>query len=75
MADINVERKQPSVWPWVIGLVVLALLIWVGVEMFRGDAGDGTTVIDSDTTAVSTPAPAPGAAADTMGIIPDTALP
>lgn len=81
MADINVERKQPSVWPWVIGLIVLALLIWVGLEMFRGNPGEGAAVIDADSTAVGAPAapgsavpPAP-AAADTMGVIPDTALP
>jgi hypothetical protein len=29
VADINVERKEGSVWPWIIGLVVLALLIWL----------------------------------------------
>ena len=28
MADINIERKRPSIWPWVVGLLVLALLIW-----------------------------------------------
>lgn len=37
MADINVERKGPSIWPWIIGLIVLALLIWALVEMFGGD--------------------------------------
>ena len=55
MADINVERKGPSVWPWVIGLLVLALLIWALVEMFDGGAepmltdplADTTTVLDT----------------------------
>ena len=42
MADINVERKGPSIWPWIVGLLVLALLIWALVEMFGGQ--DDTTV-------------------------------
>lgn len=36
MADIDVERKGPSIWPWIIGLIVLALLIWLLVELFGG---------------------------------------
>ncbi len=42
MADINVERKGPSIWPWIVGLIVLALLIWALMEMFGRD--DTTTV-------------------------------
>jgi hypothetical protein len=90
VADINVERKQPSVWPWVIGLIVLALVIWALVEMFGGNDGTAGMDVDADTTAVETPGattppaaapvpgpatPAPGAAVDTSGLIPDTALP
>lgn len=37
MADLEVERKGPSIWPWVIGLLVLALLIWALVELFEDD--------------------------------------
>jgi len=37
VADINVERKSPSVWPWIVGLIVLALLIWALLEMFGRD--------------------------------------
>lgn len=37
MADINVERKGPSIWPWVVGLIVLALLIWALTQMFGND--------------------------------------
>jgi len=55
VADINVERKGPSIWPWIIGLIVLALLIWALVEMF----GDRTqpVVADprADTVVVDTP--------------------
>ena len=43
MADVRVEhrerpeRKGPSIWPWIIGLLVLALLIWAIAEMVGGD--------------------------------------
>ena len=37
MADINVERKGPSIWPWIIGLIVVALLIWALAEMLGDD--------------------------------------
>jgi hypothetical protein len=48
VADINVERKGPSIWPWIVGLIVLALLIWALVEMFGRD--DTTTrVVPGDT--------------------------
>ncbi len=60
MADINVERKSPSVWPWVLGLIVLALVIWAVSEMFRGGGVDTGTV--GDTTAVEAPAGGMGAA-------------
>ena len=46
MANINVERKRTSVWTWVIGLVVAALLVWALVALFGGNdaAVDGTPV-------------------------------
>ena len=49
MADINVERKQRSIMPWILGLLVLALLIWLLASMFNRDdeattTGDETTV-------------------------------
>lgn len=47
MADINVERKGPSIWPWVIGLLVLALLIWAIAEMVDTDE-DVTEVAETD---------------------------
>lgn len=35
MADINVERGNgPSIWPWIIGLIVLALIIWALTQIF-----------------------------------------
>ena len=37
MADIDVERKQGRIWPWIIGLIVLALLIWALWALFDRD--------------------------------------
>jgi hypothetical protein len=37
MADINIDRKRASVWPWILGLIVLALLIWALYELFDRD--------------------------------------
>ena len=39
MANIEIERKSGmGVWPWVIGLIVAALLVWVLVGSFGDDA-------------------------------------
>lgn len=54
MADINVERKQRSIWPWIVGLLVLALLIWLLASMFNGD--DEATTTGGDETRVEAPA-------------------
>ena len=61
MAEINVERKGPSVWPWIVGLLVVALLIWLLVEMFGND--DEPVVADEPTVGflVAPTAPAPAA--------------
>jgi hypothetical protein len=58
VADLNVERKGPSIWPWVVGLIVLALIIWALTQMFRGDDR-------ARTTPATTPADTPAAVADT----------
>lgn len=65
MADINVERKGPSIWPWIIGLLVLALLIWAIAEMVDTDQAEvaGVEQVEEPVAAVPTPAPvtpAPG---------------
>lgn len=62
MADINVERKGPSIWPWIIGLLVLALLIWAIAEMVSTDQEQVATETQAPPAAVPAPAPAPGAA-------------
>jgi hypothetical protein len=67
VADINVERKGPSIWPWIVGLIVLALIIWALTQMFRDD---------TRTTPV-TPVDTPAATVDTAPAFgtppPDTA--
>lgn len=57
MADINVERKRPSIWPWVVGLIVLAFLIWAIAEMVDRDPVAGDPV--DEPAAVPAPEPAP----------------
>lgn len=65
MADIDVERKKASIWPWIIGLLVLALLIWALMEMFESDEPE---VVGTDP--VAAPVVMPDAAAPM-----DTAMP
>lgn len=48
MADIQVERKGPSIWPWIVGLLVVALLAWALIEMFgREDLPHQPVVADT----------------------------
>lgn len=37
MADIDIQEKKGSIWPWVIGLLALVLVVWVGMEMLGAD--------------------------------------
>jgi hypothetical protein len=45
VAEIETQRKGPSVWPWIIGLIVLALLVWALAELFTGG---GEPVVPAD---------------------------
>ncbi len=61
MADIDVERKSgPPAWMWIVGLILLALIIWAIVSMMGRD--DTRTVPPLTDTAVAPmgtdPAPA-----------------
>jgi hypothetical protein len=68
MADINIERKQgPNVIPWIIGLLVLAVVAWFLLANRGDDRRDvqGGTVVDTVTApGAGMTAPAPG---DTVG--------
>lgn len=36
MAEINIERKK-SIWPWIIGALIAAVVIWALMEMLDND--------------------------------------
>ncbi len=75
MAEIRIERRRgPSLWPWVIGLIVLALLIWAIAELVNTDR-DNQTMAAADTVGApaSTAPTQPGPAADGGSSSPATA--
>jgi len=41
MADIDVVKKRTSVWPWIIGIILLVIVLWLIVSMMN--SGTGTT--------------------------------
>lgn len=61
MAEIRVERKQRSLWPWLIALALLALLIWAGVSALGAERGaaerDGTTKVGAAARGKAAPPP------------------
>lgn len=69
MADIQVARKGPSIWPWIIGLIALALLIWALVQLFEDDRAV-TTDPDLEQPASIEVRPEVGPAPDTLGNSP-----
>lgn len=53
MADTDVRRRPaPGLWPWVVGLLVLALVAWGAVELL-----DRRAVAPPDAAAPATGAP------------------
>ncbi|HYJ80830.1 MAG TPA: hypothetical protein VEW03_14550 [Longimicrobiaceae bacterium] len=50
MAEINVERKPRNFLPWILGLLLVAVLVfvvWRYVGVGGGGAADGAVVVDS----------------------------
>ena len=33
MADINIERKRPSLWLWIIGVAVVVAVIYLAAQL------------------------------------------
>lgn len=74
MTDINVERKSPAIWPWVVGLIVLGLLVWALSALFGRDEREGGQVglvapLGND------PAPAAPVLDGMQGVTPGTGFP
>ena len=60
MAEINIERQERSIWPWIIGLLVLALLAWWLLSM-RGTGNDNDVVAETSPGAIADSLPPTGA--------------
>lgn len=56
MADINLEKKKGSIWPWIIGLLVLVAVIWLVVEAMDRD-DDDLELVATDTVVLAPVAP------------------
>ncbi len=70
MAEIRIERRRgPSLWPWLIGLVVLALLIWGIAELVNTDR-DNQTMAAEDTAGAAGATAAPAASGAPAGAQP-----
>ena len=70
MADIDIQEKKGSVWPWLIGLLALVLIVWVGMEVL----GDDDEEFAATTPGMEQPADPrlqPGPAAATAGTAPE----
>jgi hypothetical protein len=37
MANLDVQKRRGRIWSWLIGVAVLALLLWLLAELFGGD--------------------------------------
>ncbi len=61
MAEIEVRRRRPVVWPWIVGLTVAAVLVWLLSERFVGPSmgREDDSAEPVKTPPVSAPAPGP----------------
>lgn len=61
MADIDIQRKRGGVWAWVIGLLLLAGLVWLVAELVDGpdevEAGEAAVPAAAAPMAPAAPAP------------------
>lgn len=80
MAEIRIERKHGrSLWPWLIGLVVLALLMWAIAELVNTDRDNKTMAVADSTGAPGSNAEGsvpsqPGAAAPASEVAPEVGI-
>ena len=65
MADIPIQRKEGrNIWPLLIGLLVLAAVLWF---VFARQRGPDTAAARADSAAVATPAVTRDSAGGTTG--------
>ena len=56
MAQINIERKKNPVWPWVLGLILLALIIWAIYEFgYKRNENEEFQEVNPNTGMIMTP--------------------
>lgn len=72
MADIDIQKKRGSAWPWILGLLAVALLAWLLLELF--DTDDEAEVAAAAVPAANTPA-APVVAAPVLVVDPSVPAP
>jgi hypothetical protein len=74
MAEINIQRKERSVWPWVLAGILLLGLLWF---LFARNTSDTAVAGRTDSTAIRDSAAAAGtlAPADTGTVRRDTLTP
>jgi hypothetical protein len=74
MAEINIQRKERSVWPWLLAGVLLLGLLWF---LFARNTGDSVATGVADSAALRDSSAAAGTLAppDRAGTRPDTLLP
>lgn len=65
MKDFETDDES-SVWPWVTGIVMLAMVIWVAAELSSEDASRVEPGTDMVITAQAQPRPGPAAAIDSI---------
>lgn len=70
MAEINLEHKKRPIWPWILGLLVLLLLVWLVVGMMRPDTPDAAVGTVYDDTAVTTGDTAMAGSAAGAAVVP-----
>lgn len=84
MADINVERKSSggrNFLPWILGLLLLAALLWGLSRMFGGDREEETNAVPVESTTTTTETTGDPAATgtvmptDTTGMSAGAAMP
>jgi hypothetical protein len=44
MADINIQKRRPSLWPWIAGLALLIALIYGAAHLMEGSTLGGVRV-------------------------------